>query len=134
MGEKCIFCDIYRKDINILYKTSKVFVILDINPLSKGHLMAIPIKHGAYLYDYEESDLDDVLPTIMKVVKLLEIKKFNILQNNMHIQSVLHVHFHIVPYIDEISSLKVDWAIVNVPADYVDENVKMLQKKFKLLK
>lgn len=133
MDNECIFCSIYSKDMNVLYKDSRVFIILDIRPLSKGHLLVIPVKHGEFLYDCEEEDVAHAMRTIWKAVKLLGIKKFNILQNNGHIQTVPHVHFHIVPCIDEVNCLKIEWKIVDTPLDYVNENVKKLKEEFKKL-
>lgn len=133
MSERCIFCDLYAKNINILYKNEKVFILLDIRPLSHGHLLVLPVKHGEFLYDYQEEDLSDIMPTILKVVKLLNIKKFNILQNNGNMQSVPHVHFHIVPCVDENNRLKIDWKTVDIPSDYVQTNVAKLKEVFKAL-
>ncbi|ELQ75053.1 Zinc-binding protein of the histidine triad (HIT) family [Trachipleistophora hominis] len=133
MDDKCVFCKIYTQNMNVLYKDARVFVILDIRPLSQGHLLVIPIKHGEFLYENDEEDVSHAMRTIWKIVRVLGIKKFNILQNNGHIQSVPHVHFHIVPYVDQVNCLKVDWKVVDVPSDYVQKNVARLKEELKEL-
>lgn len=132
MSDKnCIFCTLQHNNPNILYKNEHCYVILDILPLSKGHLLVIPNKHAECLYDYEENELLNILPTIQKIVKSIGMKKFNLLQNNIHRQSVPHVHFHIIPALDDENCLKIDWTIVKTPSDYQQKNVKILQEKFK---
>lgn len=128
--EDCLFCKLSTGNPNILYENSSCYVILDVCPLSKGHLLVIPRKHGAYLHEYDEQDLKEVLPTIQKIIKCLGLKKYNILQNNGHIQSILHVHFHIVPMTDDDNCLKVNWQHAKIPQDYVKDTIHMLQEKF----
>lgn len=105
----CIFCELRKKEQNILYQTDLLFVLADVNPLSAGHLLVIPKEHAEFLHELSEKSLADVLPTIKRIINVLGLKKYNILQNNGHIQSVPHVHFHIIPYINNDECLKIKW-------------------------
>jgi len=100
----CIFCKIINGDIPSykIYEDEKVFVFLDINPLSVGHALVIPKQHFKDIDDISE----DVLIHIMKVakeIKELLISKLNcdgitFIQNNGDVQEVKHYHLHIKPY------------------------------------
>lgn len=130
MLDTCIFCKIYQANQNIFYETSTLFIIIDINPLSHGHLLIIPKKHSAYLHEMDDIDMEGILPLIKKIAKAFNITKYNVLQNNGHIQSVHHVHFHFVPYNEDGDCLKVDWKVIKTKACYselMDERKKMLQ-------
>jgi histidine triad (HIT) family protein len=111
----CIFCDIYnnKKEL-ILYESNKSVVLLDRFPMSKGHLLVIPKVHHSFLHEYQNSDLSDIFDTIIHAVKYFKFTKYNILQNNINYQSVLHVHFHVIPCNDDIERLKIDWTRVDM--------------------
>ena len=127
----CLFCSIYASKSNILYENESCFVLLDINPLSHSHLLVIPKKHGECLHDYNQEDLLDVLPTIQKIVNRLGLRKYNVLQNNEHLQSIKHVHFHIIPALDAVNCLKIDWSPVDVEKNYVQTQITRLIEKLK---
>lgn len=111
----CIFCNIYEKNKNsIIYETDKCFVLLDRFPMSKGHLLIVPKIHHSYLHEYNYEDISDILKVIHCIIKKLKLEKYNILQNNGNFQSVMHVHFHIIPYENDQKRLKIDWKTINV--------------------
>ena len=43
----CIFCKIINKEIpsKVLYEDDLVLVIMDVNPVSDGHVLILPKKH-----------------------------------------------------------------------------------------
>ncbi|KAK1349974.1 HIT domain-containing protein [Hamiltosporidium tvaerminnensis] len=121
MADECIFCMICAKQLNIIYSTDRHVVIADINPLAKGHLLVIPRKHAQYFHELEDQDILPILPLIKMIVKKCGIIKYNILQNNGHIQSVPHVHFHIIPYVNDSECLRITWKVAKVDSDYVQK-------------
>lgn len=133
MPDTCIFCTILSKSIDILYESPTLFIIADINPLSTGHLLVIPKKHCSFLHELPDDYLSDILPVIKRVVNLLNYEKYNILQNNGHIQSVLHVHFHIVPFVDKINSIKVKWDVVEQDLNEFRVKIKKIKEKLEML-
>jgi histidine triad (HIT) family protein len=104
--EDCVFCKILNKEqeVEIIYEDDNFFVIKDINPRVKGHLLAISKKHYATLLDVPSTLGNDLIYVVKKVVLNLmdedgSIEGFNLVQNNFLIagQVVPHVHFHILP-------------------------------------
>lgn len=128
--QKCIFCNLLAEKTHVLYENETLFVLADKFPLSRGHLLVIPKRHAAYLHELCADDLRDVFSTIQKLVIGLEWKKYNLLQNNEHIQSVKHVHFHVVPCLDEVNQLKVTWKTQTVDEDYVETVSKKVKALF----
>ena len=112
----CLFCKIVKKEIPCLAlaETDKSLAFLDIGPLSKGHVLVIPKKHGEKFHDLDEESLIDLLPTAQKIVKRFRemglCEDYNILQNNGALahQEVKHVHFHIIPK-TESEGLGISW-------------------------
>lgn len=131
MSDTCIFCTIYKKEMGVLFENDSCFVIADINPLSKGHLLVIPKRHCSFMHELPDEDLVAVLPLIKRITTALGYAKYNILQNNGHIQSVFHVHFHIVPFVDEKNSLKVSWNVLEMTEEYFTGFVEDVKEKLK---
>jgi histidine triad (HIT) family protein len=98
-----------------VYEDDKVLAFLDINPLSRGHVLVIP-KEPAETLDTLSDDsaaaIGRVLPRLSRAVMAATgARHYNVLQNNgapAH-QAVFHVHFHIIPKLDDGSGLGIDW-------------------------
>ena len=105
MKNDCIFCAIAAGEIPSfkVYEDDRVLAYLDINPFSKGHTLVIPKAHTTGLLDTPDDTLAAVIARVKKVAAHLKqallCDGFNILQNNGVAagQTVMHVHFHIVP-------------------------------------
>ncbi|MET0390800.1 MAG: HIT family protein [Polyangiales bacterium] len=112
-----IFSKILRGEIpcHKIYEDDLVFAFLDINPLSHGHTLVIPKEPAAtldVLSDASAAAIGRVLPRISRaVMQVTGAKHFNVLQNNgaeAH-QAVFHVHFHIIPKLDDQTGLGIGW-------------------------
>ena len=105
MKNNCIFCGILDGELPSfkVYEDEKVLAYLDINPFTKGHTLVIPKEHASGLLTASDDLLAELLPRVKKVAAHLKEELgcdgFNILQNNGEAagQSVMHIHFHIVP-------------------------------------
>ena len=105
VSESCIFCRIVKGDIpgTRVYEDDAVFAFLDINPVSKGHLLVIPKGHYETLLDVPESVGAKMLPVLAKLGKAVMAatgaQGFNCLQNNFAAsgQIVFHSHWHVIP-------------------------------------
>ena len=105
MTNDCVFCGIAEGEIPSfkVYEDDLVLAYLDINPFSKGHTLVIPKAHTTGLLDTPDETLAAVIARVKKVAAHLKqallCDGFNILQNNGVAagQTVMHVHFHIVP-------------------------------------
>ena len=112
-----IFSKILRNEIpcHRVYEDAHVLAFLDINPLSRGHVVVIPREPAETLDQLSEESaaaIGKVLPRIARAVMAATgAKHYNILQNNgapAH-QSVFHVHFHVIPKHDDGSGLGITW-------------------------
>lgn len=112
-----IFTRIIRGEIpcHKVYEDDKVFVFLDIGPLSRGHALVVP-KEPAPTIDRLSDDsaaaVGRVLPRISRaVMRATGAAACNILQNNGALahQAVDHVHFHIIPKFPDGSGLGIEW-------------------------
>lgn len=111
-----VFAKILRGEIpcHHVYEDEHTLAFLDVNPLSRGHILVIPREPAATL-DQLSADsaaaLGRVLPRIARAMMIATgATAYNVLQNNgaaAH-QAVFHVHFHIIP-IDGDDGLGIEW-------------------------
>lgn len=99
----CIFCKINNKEIPsyTVYEDNVVRVMMDINPVTNGHLLIIPKAHFVNLTDMPVEVLCHIQSVAKDMFKLLE-EKLNIdgltlCQNNNYGQEVKHYHLHLIP-------------------------------------
>jgi diadenosine tetraphosphate (Ap4A) HIT family hydrolase len=132
MSAACIFCKIIKGDIPSfkLFESDKVLAFLDINPLSKGHALVVPKRHGAKLTDIPDDTLAEILPVVKKLAKATGAENYNVLQNNGRIahQEVDHVHFHMIPKPNAAEGMSIGWP--QQPTDF--DGLKVLLEEIKL--
>lgn len=99
----CIFCKIIKGDIPsyTIYEDEIIKVILDINPVSNGHMLIIPKTHYVNLMDIDDSVLSHIMNTSKDLYKKykdkLNMDGLSITQNNDYGQEVKHYHLHLIP-------------------------------------
>ena len=112
-----IFGKILRGEIpcHKLYEDDHVLAFLDIFPLSRGHCLVIPKEPAEtldQLSDEAAAAIGRVLPRLSRaVLAATGATSFNVLQNNGQAahQAVFHVHFHIIPKLDDGTGLGIGW-------------------------
>ncbi|WP_330948576.1 HIT family protein [Virgibacillus sp. MG-45] len=99
----CVFCQIICKEINasIIFENEDVCCFLDRQPINPGHLLVVPKKHEAMIFEAEERYLHALISTAQKSARVLK-KHFNpdgviILQENGIDTDVDHIHMHVFP-------------------------------------
>jgi histidine triad (HIT) family protein len=111
-----IFSRIIRGEIpcHRVYEDERVLAFLDVGPLSPGHTLVVPKEAAAtldQLSDESAAAIGRLLPRLCRaVMKATGATAYNVLQNNgaaAH-QAVLHVHFHIIPRLDD-EGLGIGW-------------------------
>ena len=102
----CIFCEIIAGRIATfkIYETDSIIVILDINPASRGHIIAMPKQHFHFLSQMP-NELILELFAFVKFVSPILIKALNAKGTMINIpqglgQNVPHVAINIVPRYD----------------------------------
>jgi len=87
----------------VVFEDDLVKVIMDINPVSEGHLLIIPKKHFENIFDADKEVLERINVVAQKMSILCKEKLnctgVNILNASGKDaqQSVFHLHYHIVP-------------------------------------
>lgn len=116
----CIFCKLALGELSsaTIYEDELFRVILDISPAVKGHALLLPKRHIKNLFDLDGKESELALDVIRKVStaikKTLNCDGINVLQNNGAAagQSVLHLHFHIIPRYDN-DNLTIPWRLLS---------------------
>lgn len=86
-----------------LYEDDKCFVILDINPVNKGHALVISRECYDTFTDIDEETLSHMMSIARKIDqkmrKVLKADGTNIMINNSPAsgQEVPHLHIHVIP-------------------------------------
>ena len=99
----CVFCNIVEGKIpsHTIFEDEIVKVMMDINPVSNGHLLIIPKKHFTNLTDIDMDTLMHIQKTAKEMFKLLKdklnIDGLTLSQNNEYGQEVKHYHLHLIP-------------------------------------
>ena len=119
-----------------IFEDDLVFAFLDINPFSPGHTLVVP-KEAARTLDKLSNEsaeaLGRVLPRISRaIMRATGAEEFNVIQNNgpNAFQSVFHVHFHIIPKMEDGRGLS--FPFKSTPIDH-DEAAIMASKIRELL-
>jgi len=101
----CIFCKIIAGEIpsRKIFENDSVFAILDINPVSRGHLLVIAKKHTETLSEMEEEGIAPLFSAVRRlgraVQKVTGADGFNVIVNNGPAagQVIPHTHVHVIP-------------------------------------
>ena len=105
--EDCIFCKIAAGIIPsaCVYEDDDFRAILDIAPAAKGHVLLLPKKHCANLFEIDDVTASKALSVASKIAKAqktaFNADGINLLQNNGEAagQSVFHLHIHLIPQV-----------------------------------
>lgn len=113
--DKCLFCDVSKKDGNktnksrdkknlILHRGKHCFVILNRYPYNSGHLMVVPYFHTPTFDGLSDDVLFDLIKTVNKSVVILKDALgpdgFNVGLNFGKVAGAgmeSHMHIHVVP-------------------------------------
>ena len=124
----CIFCDIIEGKIPSakVYEDDQCLAILDISQVTRGHTLVMPKKHFANILEYDEQTLAHLIKVVRdlagKIVKNLDARGCNILVNTNEAagQSVMHLHFHIIPRYGNDEGLNIEFDPHHEPFDLAE--------------
>jgi bis(5'-adenosyl)-triphosphatase len=112
--EHCPFCS--QEILNSVFaKTINFYAIYNIAPVFPGHSLIIPKKHIESVLNLSEEQLVEMTLFSVKVTRLLlnvfKTDGFNwsVQDNETAGQTIAHVHFHIVPRIENDLKIPGDW-------------------------
>lgn len=97
----CVFCNITSD--KILLKNDSAFVINDLYPHTKGHILIIPFEHFENYFDLSLADQIAIYELLNESKNLCDSKYkpagYNIAVNVGKIagQIIMHTHVHLIP-------------------------------------
>ena len=103
---ECIFCSIVRGSAPAVkvYESEDVLVFMDKQPITRGHMLAIPKRHSELLTEVDDALVGQMFNTAKKMGLALKKCKLGAKGVNYIVadgaeagQEVFHVHIHIVP-------------------------------------
>ena len=106
MADLCVFCEIVagRIESSVVHDDDRVLAFMDLNPISPGHLLVIPTRHGAALADDDPADgarLFRVGQALAGAVRRTGLRAEGV---NLFLadgeaagQEVFHTHLHVLP-------------------------------------
>lgn len=102
----CIFCKIVRREApaSLVHEDATTLAFLDIRPITPGHALVIPKRHGAYLEDLPAGEAGPILETGRKVAAAMRHGAVRCDAVSLYVangreagQEVPHVHLHVIP-------------------------------------
>ncbi len=105
MADICVFCAIVAgaAPAEIVYADDLTVAFLDIAPLAPGHVLVIPRRHVANLWDLPDELAGPLMATTVRMAGAVNAAFHPGGLNLFHStgadagQSVFHVHLHVVP-------------------------------------
>ena len=102
--DNCIFCKIINNEApsKTIYEDEVIKVIMNISPMTNGHLLVLPKNHYTNLLDIDEEVINHSFKIIKNVLYPLLKEKLNcegltISENNEYGQEIAHFHIHLTP-------------------------------------
>jgi histidine triad (HIT) family protein len=102
----CVFCDIVagREAASVVHSDETVLAMLDIRPLTTGHLLVIPRTHTPYLADLDPAVGGHMFGVAQQMAAALRSSGLPCQGVNLFLadgeaafQEVFHVHLHVLP-------------------------------------
>lgn len=100
---ECIFCGIVSGSLpaDIIVEGDTIRAFLDIDPITEGHLLVVPVRHVVELAELSASEWAALKPVIDRLVgglhTALGVDGVSIMQNGGRFNDVGHLHWHLIP-------------------------------------
>ena len=118
--EDCIFCAIVAgaAPASVAYEDDIALALMDIQPVTPGHLLVIPKRHAAGLADLDEQTGAHLFRVAMGMAAALrrsgvrcEGINFFLADGEVAFQDVFHVHLHVIPrFAGDSFKVDADWS------------------------
>jgi histidine triad (HIT) family protein len=106
MTTNCIFCRILAGELpgSVVYRDERVAAFMDIQPVNRGHILVVPIRHVAYLADVDAETAAHVMRVGQRVAAAIRKSGVRCVGVNLFLadgeaagQEVFHLHLHVFP-------------------------------------
>lgn len=103
---QCLFCRIIAGELpaSFVYRDDRCVAFMDIQPVNLGHLLIVPVTHGAYLADIEAESAAHLMRVGHAAAAALrrsglrcEGVNFFLADGEVAMQEIFHVHLHVFP-------------------------------------
>ena len=104
--QDCIFCAIGsgRADASVVYEDETVVAFMDLNPVTRGHLLVVPRTHAVGFEDLDPETGRHVWSVGYELARTLRrsairAEGINVLvcDGEVAFQTVFHFHLHVIP-------------------------------------
>ena len=136
----CVFCDIIKKKkpASIVFEDDLAIAFMDINPVTKGHLMVVPKKHCRVFSEMDEDTVMHLFKVALKVSQAvrksdLKCEGLNLFmsEESVAMQDIFHCHLHIIPrYKGDGFGLRANFSRRTSQED-LDEYAELIKKALK---
>ena len=117
---QCVFCQIVAgtREASVVWRDDQCVAFGSIRPLQPGHLLLVPRRHFANLYELPAEVSSHLLPVASRLGRALKATLhadgLTLLQNNEKAagQSVFHFHLHLIP---RFAGTKIFETVVDAP-------------------
>ena len=126
----CIFCQIVQGELTpgvLAYcdNVTAVFPSRLQQPRNRGHMLVLPVRHVAQIYEIEDDLAGPVMMALTRVAaavkKVFAADGVSIRQNNEQAagQDVFHLHFHVIPRFADDGFMALDRSLgaIEVPIE-----------------
>lgn len=102
----CVFCAILDGELpaNFVYEDDDVVSIMDINPVTPGHLLVLPRRHLPDLVDLDDEIAAHMMNVARRIAAAHRVQDPTIEGINLYLadgpaagQEVAHAHIHVIP-------------------------------------
>ena len=139
MIEPSLFTKIIRGEIpsSEVAEGSTWYAFLDINPVKPGHTLVVPKEEVTRIAELSSENRRDLIDGVVEVQRRLSIEfkttdfSVNLNDGPLAGQEVPHVHFHVIPRVDENNSNPM-WRSTSSQSDPDYETLSALSKKLQL--
>jgi len=136
MTNNCVFCAIREKEIPafVLHEDELFMAILDRFPATPGHVLIIPKRHAANIFELNETEAAALMPLAKRMAAQIQTTLnpigLNLLQNNGKAagQVVFHFHLHLIPRYENDNGFE----ITHPSQDTPPEELQKMADKLKL--
>jgi histidine triad (HIT) family protein len=99
--QESVFTKIIKGEIpsHKIYEDEQTFAFLDINPVTRGHVLVIPKKQVEFLWDLDDETYQAVMATAKKIaLRLRDVLAVPHVGVKVVGTDVPHAHVHLIPF------------------------------------
>ena len=134
--DDCIFCKIIDGKIPsaTILENSEFKVILDRFPGNEGHVLILPKKHYANIFEIEPETAGKLFQLAVLISRAMKaslgFENMNVVQNNGPVagQTVNHFHLHLIPRY-EGDGVDIKWKQLDLPDEQLETVRKTISNK-----